>query len=77
MYIEENLKIDIIKHYDKELLKHLKKLNDEQIIGIALSFEISNGYRKTSCFIIPDEYFFDRDKALEYAEKSLNYKYDN
>ncbi len=77
IYIEENFRIDTIRSRDKKILKSLKRLNDEQIIGLALSFEISNGYMNTGCFIIPDEYFFDSDKALEYAEIELNYRLGN
>lgn len=73
VYIEENFTVDAIRSYNKNQLKNLKNLNDEQIIGLALSFEISNGYIATGCFVIPDEYFFDGNKALEYAEIELNY----
>lgn len=77
VYIEENFKASTIQLYNKEQLKSLKELNNEQIIGLALSFEISNAYITTGCFLIPDEYFFDGDKALEYAEIELNYRLDN
>lgn len=77
VYIEENFRVDTIRLYDENLLKILKNLNNEQIIGLALSFEISNNYLSAGCFIIPDEYFFDGDKALEYVDIELNYKLGN
>jgi len=77
VYIEDNFTVGAIRYYNKEQLKVLEELNDEQIIGLALSFEILNGYITTGCFMIPDEYFFDANKALEYAEAELNYKLYN
>lgn len=73
VYVEENLSEKIIRLYNISQLKALKELNEKQIIGLALSFEIANEYAATGCFIVPEEYFFDADKARTHAEIELNY----
>ncbi len=76
IYITENANDYYNLKYNKNISKNIDNYKKEELVGIALSFLISEEYESVRIFLVPDKYYFDKDAAKEKIKFELTYNYN-